>query len=851
MAGVLTDLHAADVRYHVDCKATFLSPKSIQASIIRQGNDTEFKEVAFDLVIEYLAENRDVIHNSSDIHTKYVNDGGTLSRRMLIAKLVESFEGDMITLSSPGIASLLAFKSSAAKVFYTMSDGDDYVSEAIEVIAKKIKSEIGDMEIDRNNYLCHVNKDICARFQSNTLEDLLSKINPKMRQSLPALLIGNIITPLVKNQATPLQIALAVFLRDSKEQVKAFHDFQVTCSYDELLRFKKSIACSANSNMDLTGLNKEADGLIQGVGDNFDQQISSQNGMLQTHSMSLLMTQTNDEKKQDEAVPRLKKSEMAQQIPYNIEICRYTGPKKPAPPESSLRAKVPTLIDLAQTAILVSRARERDFEFLRDVCKGGPEYSGYNTKKAREEGHSLKPKTKAIYLPLIDMPPAEYDIVLTSMLKVKRLSELAGQSFTLLTFDQQLYRYAVEIQWALPEVFPPSSFIVRLGGMHLLMSFIGSVGNLMTETGLADILSSAFGGVHKMLIGKKFPMCMRALRMVVEIILEQLIKDLKVQCYDTLMASLEERAQKSRTCRLWLECLIKPVLLMMAYVRAEREGDWLLHAHCVKAMIPYFFAAGHQNYARSSLVYQRAIENLPRSILAYFLKGEHVMRHMKGLWNGNWSDMFIESTFMRYGHGRAGIVGMTLKPETLKTWALSRHICSQLMEDLAELRGESDEYRFQDSHKEEAASRISSDKKDREALKPELHPEQLVNVANGTIGISKINVDQAVSIGQSQLLEFEKQLPFGFWKPIEKKVKTMAATKKGIAVGPKVLYDTQLIFSRVMGLQASSREVDFKDVLSYELAPIPTALFDDSGKYFPCVCSKVELFIYYRRNADL
>ncbi len=229
------------------------------------------------------------------------------------------------------------------------------------------------------------------------------------------------------------------------------------------------------------------------------------------------------------------------------------------------------------------------------------------------------------------MPPAEYDTVLTSMLKVKRLSELAGQSFTLLTFDQQLYRYAVEIQWALPEVFLPSSFILRLGGMHMLMSFIGSVGYLMTKTGLADILSSAFGGVHKMLIGKKFPMCMRALRMVVEIILEQLIKDLKVQCYDTLMASFEERRQKSRTCRLWLECLIKPVLLMMAYVRAEREGDWLLHAHCVKAMIPYLFAAGHQNYARSSLVYQRAIENLPRSILAYFLKGEHVMRHMKGL----------------------------------------------------------------------------------------------------------------------------------------------------------------------------------------------------------------------------
>ena len=115
--------------------------------------------------------------------------------------------------------------------------------------------------------------------------------------------------------------------------------------------------------------------------------------------------------------------------------------------------------------------------------------------------------------------------------------------------------------------------------------------------------------------------------------------------------------------------------------------------------------------------------------------------------------MFIDSTFMRYGHGWAGIVGITLKPETLKTWALSCHICSQLMEDLAELRGESDDNRFQDHHKEEAAARIDNDKKDSEALKrklemcihplePETHPEKLVNVENGAVGASQINVDR-------------------------------------------------------------------------------------------------------------
>ena len=94
---------------------------------------------------------------------------------------------------------------------------------------------------------------------------------------------------------------------------------------------------------------------------------------------------------------------------------------------------------------------------------------------------------------------------------------IVTQTFTLFTVDQQLYSIAVEIQWSLPELFPPN-FIIRLGGMHLLTSFMGAVGNLMIDTSHADILSSGFADVPKMIMGKKFPMCMRALRIVVEII---------------------------------------------------------------------------------------------------------------------------------------------------------------------------------------------------------------------------------------------------------------------------------------------------------------------------------------------
>ena len=118
----------------------------------------------------------------------------------------------------------------------------------------------------------------------------------------------------------------------------------------------------------------------------------------------------------------------------------------------------------------------------------------------------------------------------------------------------------------------------------MLMSFVGAIGSLMTETGLSEVLKSVFGGVEKMLTGKKFPMNMRAMR----------------------------------TSKMWVDAFIKPILIMMLYVRAEREGDWLLHLQAVKPMLPYFFASRHVNYARYGVYYLRSMEDLPNNVLQHF-----------------------------------------------------------------------------------------------------------------------------------------------------------------------------------------------------------------------------------------
>ena len=117
-----------------------------------------------------------------------------------------------------------------------------------------------------------------------------------------------------------------------------------------------------------------------------------------------------------------------------------------------------------------------DFGFLkRDITEPNtPEFGGFNTKLSREQGQSAQPATRAICTPLIDMTPADPDTVMTAMVQTQKLTKECGQEITIFTNDQQLYKVAVNVTWVYRERF--SLLIPRLGGMHLLLSFIGSVG---------------------------------------------------------------------------------------------------------------------------------------------------------------------------------------------------------------------------------------------------------------------------------------------------------------------------------------------------------------------------------------
>ena len=82
------------------------------------------------------------------------------------------------------------------------------------------------------------------------------------------------ITGCVRNFPTVLQIGLGVLVRDSKALVTKLHEFGVTCSYDEVLQFKKSATVAATKNIHLRGVSETSPSMVQTVVDNFDAYIS-------------------------------------------------------------------------------------------------------------------------------------------------------------------------------------------------------------------------------------------------------------------------------------------------------------------------------------------------------------------------------------------------------------------------------------------------------------------------------------------------------------------------------------------------------------------------------------------------
>ena len=82
-------------------------------------------------------------------------------------------------------------------------------------------------------------------------------------------------------------------------------------------------------------------------------------------------------------------------------------------------------------------------------------------------------------------------------------------------------------------------------------------------------------------------------------------------------------------------------------------------------------------------------------------------------------------------------------------------------------------------------------------------------------------------MGVAKMKQYKAQWTI-FNKPLSKEVVTMAVSRRQIKVGQKPVYNTILIYSRVLCLQ-KVRDINLQDILKYELAPVPHSMFENNG----------------------
>ena len=93
---------------------------------------------------------------------------------------------------------------------------------------------------------------------------------------------------------------------------------------------------------------------------------------------------------------------------------------------------------------------------------------------------------------MIDMPASDPNCIYSLMMYVSKMAEKNSVE-PVLTFDTPLFWKAKNIQYDNPDS-PVSKITLVIGHLHLRMSYVGSIGSLMSNSGYEQSLEEVYAG---------------------------------------------------------------------------------------------------------------------------------------------------------------------------------------------------------------------------------------------------------------------------------------------------------------------------------------------------------------------
>ena len=175
-----------------------------------------------------------------------------------------------------------------------------------------------------------------------------------------------------------------------------------------------------------------------------------------------------------------------------------------------------------------------------------PGWSGFNAILFPEMAY----ESNIGYCPVIDGNSTEYSTIYTVLKHAQKLTSALGQQDTVVTFDLLIYMKAKQIQWRYPEEF--AYVIIRMGGFHIALNYLGLIGKKYLDSGLDDLVTES--GVHAagttaaLMKGKSYNRGVRAHKLVSEAMI-RLMWSAFVECY----ASADDVSLNEEECV--LQCI--------------------------------------------------------------------------------------------------------------------------------------------------------------------------------------------------------------------------------------------------------------------------------------------------------
>ena len=302
------------------------------------------------------------------------------------------------------------------------------------------------------------------------------------------------------------------------------------------------------------------------------------------------------------------------------------------------------------------------------------------------------PPAKCALLPLFYEKSATPAMVKHGMNVLRQAIEFLNPGqIPVTTFDQPLFALAKLVQWKWPDTHCERVHVVMLGGLHTEMALWNTLGDLLECSGWTTALTEAevasSGKADSFLKAAHLTRTRHAHQVTLLSLhnLQQeafrLIAGPKDE--DTFITWRNDMLKKSPTFMYW-DLILRYETLILIFVRAHREKNFLLYVEVLEELIPLFFALDHTNYARWVSVHIRDMKSLPSTIKDEFEKHSHWV--LSKTYNKLSAIPFDQAHEQenKIVKGCGGAVGLTKNPNAFRRWMISGPELGRLLKEFEE-----------------------------------------------------------------------------------------------------------------------------------------------------------------------